>query len=104
MLQLAIETPYSGLHESWADAPRASMKHYSADVRERLLSAIDAGRSQAEASRIFGVWTSTITRWRQRRAATGAAAASRDHGSLVITCPTARRSVVRHRAHQPGDH
>ena len=46
------------------------MKQYSVDLRERLLGAIDAGLSQAEASRLFGVGTSTITRWRQRRAAT----------------------------------
>jgi transposase len=49
------------------------MKQYSVDLRERLLGAIDAGLSQAEASRLFGVGTSTITRWRQR-ASTGALA------------------------------
>jgi transposase len=49
------------------------MKQYSVDRRERLLGAIDAGLSQAEASRLFGVGTSTITRWRQR-ASTGALA------------------------------
>ncbi len=43
------------------------MKQYSVDLRERLLGAIDAGLSQAEASRLFGVGTSTITRWRQQR-------------------------------------
>ncbi len=47
------------------------MKQYSVDLRERLLGAIDAGLSQAEAARLFGVGTSTITRWRQRRAQTG---------------------------------
>ncbi len=46
------------------------MKQYSVDLRERLLGAIDADLSQAEAARLFGVGTSTITRWRQRRAAT----------------------------------
>lgn len=50
------------------------MKQYSADFRERLLSAIDAGLSQAEASRTLGVSTSTISRWRQQRDATGSAA------------------------------
>ncbi len=47
------------------------MKQYSVDLRERLLRAIDAGLSQAEASRLFGVGTSTITRWRQQWATTG---------------------------------
>ncbi|HEV2129002.1 MAG TPA: helix-turn-helix domain-containing protein [Thermomicrobiales bacterium] len=40
------------------------MKQYSVDLRERLLVATDAGLSQAEAARIFGVGTSTISRWR----------------------------------------
>jgi transposase len=47
------------------------MKQYSVDLRERLLGAIAAGLSQAEASRLFGVGTSTITRWRRQRRETG---------------------------------
>ena len=47
------------------------MKQYSVDLRERLLGAIDAGLSQAEAFRLFGVGTRTITRWRQQRRDTG---------------------------------
>ena len=45
------------------------MKQYSADLRERLLGAIDAGLPQAEAARLFGVGLSTIKRWRRRRQA-----------------------------------
>jgi transposase len=52
------------------------MKQYSADLRERLLGAIDAGLPQAEAARLFGVGLSTITRWRQRRHQTGSVTAS----------------------------
>jgi len=51
------------------------MKQYSADLRERLLGAIDAGLPQAEAARLFGVSDSTITRWRRRRQETGGVAA-----------------------------
>ncbi len=47
------------------------MKQYAVDLRERRLRAMDAGLSQAEASRRFGVGTGTITRWRQQRSATG---------------------------------
>lgn len=47
------------------------MKQYSVDRRERRLRTIDAGLSQAEASRRFGVGTRTITRWRQQRRDTG---------------------------------
>ncbi len=59
------------------------MKQYSVDLRERLLGAIDAGLSQAEASRLFGVGTRTITRWQQQR---------RDTGSVV---PKSRRGERR---------
>jgi transposase len=47
------------------------MKQYSADLRERLLGAIDAGLPLAEAGRLFGVCPSTIRRWRQRQRTTG---------------------------------
>ena len=47
------------------------MKQYSADLRERLLGAIDAGLPLAEAARLFRVCPSTIVRWRRRRRATG---------------------------------
>jgi transposase len=53
-----------------------AMKQYSADLRERLLGAIDAGLPQAEAARLFGVGLSTITRWRRRRQETGGVVAS----------------------------
>jgi transposase len=56
------------------------MKQYSVDLRERLLGAIDAGLSQAEAARLFGVGTSTITRWRQQRRDTGSLAPKRRPG------------------------
>ncbi len=51
------------------------MKQYSADLRERLLRAIDAGLSQAEAARLFGVGISSIKRWRTQQRQTGSVAA-----------------------------
>ena len=50
------------------------MKQYSVDLRERLLRAIDAGLSQAEAARLFGVGTATIARWRRRQRERGSVA------------------------------
>jgi transposase-like protein len=50
------------------------MKQYSADLRERLLGAIDAGLPVAEAARLLGICPSTIRRWRSRRRATGSVA------------------------------
>lgn len=47
------------------------MKQYSADLRERLLRAIDAGLPQAEAARLFGVGISSIKRWRARQQQSG---------------------------------
>ena len=51
------------------------MKQYSADLRERLLGAIDAGLPAAEGARLFGVCPSTIRRWRKRQRSTGTVAA-----------------------------
>ena len=57
------------LAEKLALCQAVAVKQYSADRRERLLGAIDAGLPQAEAARLFGVrvYMSTITRWRQRQ-------------------------------------
>jgi transposase len=38
----------------------------SADFRERLVTALDAGLSPGEAARLFGVDVSTVYRWRRR--------------------------------------
>jgi len=50
------------------------MKQYSADFRDRLLRALDAGLERAEATRTFGVPDRTIRRWQQRRRETGSIA------------------------------
>jgi transposase len=47
------------------------MKQYSVDLRERLLQALDAGLSQAEATRLLGVSTATLQRWCQQQRRTG---------------------------------
>lgn len=51
------------------------MKPYSADLRERLLGAIDAGLPLAEGARLLGICPSTIRRWRVRQCTEGTAAA-----------------------------
>ena len=47
------------------------MKQYSADLRERLLGAIDGGLPVAEAARLFRVCPSTIRRWQRRLRTSG---------------------------------
>ena len=51
------------------------MKQYSADLRARLLGAIDGGLPLAEAARLFRVCPSTIVRWRRRQRISGTVAA-----------------------------
>src|SRR5215218_3312548 len=53
------------------------MKQYAADLRERLLGAIDGGLPVAEAARLFRVCPSTIVRWRRQRTTGTVAARSR---------------------------
>ena len=51
------------------------MRQYSADLRERLLGAIDAGLPLAEGARHLGISPSTVRRWRARPRSEGTAAA-----------------------------
>jgi putative transposase len=64
------------------------MKQYSADLRERLLGAIDAGLPLAEAARLCRVCPSTIGRWRRRQRTTGAVAARARPGRTPRIGPT----------------
>lgn len=47
------------------------MKAYSPDLRSRIVAAVDAGMSKAEAARHFDVALSSVKRYVRRRAATG---------------------------------
>jgi transposase len=69
------------------------MKQYSADLRERLLRAIDAGLGQAEAARLFGVGTSTIKRWKRQRRETGTLAPKARPGRTPLIGPAQRAAL-----------
>jgi transposase len=71
-----------------------AVKQYSADLRERLLGAIDAGLPQAEAARLFGIGVSTIKRWRQRRRETGGVTARPRPGRRPRMDPAATPLLV----------
>ena len=73
--------------EAWA------VKQYLADLRGRLLGAIDAGLPQAEAARLFDVSLSTIKRWR-RRHETGVVTATPRPGRRRRVGPDAEPALV----------
>jgi transposase len=52
----------------------SGMRAYSSDLRERIVRAVDQGRSQREAARLFGIGVSSVKRYLQQRARTGSLA------------------------------
>jgi transposase len=50
------------------------MKAYSADLRLRIIAAVDGGMPRSEAARVFKVGRATVKRYLQLRRATGALA------------------------------
>lgn len=47
------------------------MRAYSPDLRAKILAAVDAGMSKAQAARTFGVGEETIRRYARQRQETG---------------------------------
>ena len=78
------------------------MKHYSADFRDRLLRALDAGLERAEATRTFGVPDRTIRRWRQRQRESGSVAPTRRPGRQRRIGPRAE-AALREQVHTHPD-
>jgi transposase len=66
----------------------------SADFRERLVTALDAGLSPGEATRLFGVDLSTVYRWR-RRARRGESLAERPRSGRPPKLAPTRYAEVR---------
>src|SRR5439155_19597349 len=76
------------------------MKAYSRDLRIRALDALDLGTPRPEVSRLFGVSTATLTRWRRRQRETGSLAESPRSGpSAVKTVGLAAALVPRLQEH-----
>ena len=73
----------------WSMAPRPS-----ADFRERLVTALDAGLSPGEAARLFRVDLSTVYRWR-RRARRGESLVERPRSGRPPKLPPERYAEVR---------
>lgn len=47
------------------------MRAYSTDLRERIVAAVESGRPQREAARLFGVAVSTVKNYLRQQAQTG---------------------------------
>lgn len=52
----------------------SGMRAYSTDLRERVVRAVEGGRPQREAARLFGVAASTVKRYLQQQQASGSLA------------------------------
>jgi transposase len=60
------------------------MKAYSPDLRSRIVAAVDAGMSKAEAARRFDVALSSVKRYVRRQATTGSLAPTRRPGRTPL--------------------
>jgi transposase len=78
------------------------MKQYAADSRTRLLGALDAGLSPAEATRTFGVSERTLRRWRQERRQTGQTT-PRTRTGRTRSIPSAQEPALRAQVTQLPD-
>jgi transposase len=77
------------------------MNQYPADVRDRLLRALDAGLARPEATRTFGVSDRTIRRWQQRRRETGSVVPTRRTGSPRRIAPAHEGALLAQVRAQP---
>src|SRR3954467_4451474 len=66
------------------------MRAYSMDLRERIVAAVDAGLTQAQAAERFGVSLRTVERYLSRRRRSGSLAAP---GQRQGPEPTVRRAL-----------
>src|SRR6266508_1900120 len=71
------------------------MKAYSADLRERILRAVDDGLSKSAAARRFGVGRATIKRYARQRRATGPLAPAAGAGGPPPLLGPARLEALR---------
>lgn len=56
------------------------MKAYPPDLRTKIVTAVEAGRSQTEMARVFGVGLSTVKRYLKQHQETGSLAPKRHPG------------------------
>ena len=71
------------------------MNAYSADLRARILAAVDAGMSKCEAARLFGVARSPIKRYARQRRETGDLAPKARGGPRPMAIGPAQHAALR---------
>lgn len=79
------------------------MKAYSVDLRERVVAAVDAGVPRPEVARRFRVSVATITRYLQRRRATGSLLPGRSPGRTPSSAPAQYPALAAQVAAHPDD-
>jgi transposase len=77
------------------------MRPYSSDLRERVISSLEAGRTCRETAALFGVSVSSVVKWSQRYRATGSVAAQRKGGRRSILQETDRTWLLEQIAAKP---
>lgn len=79
------------------------MKAYSADLRERIVAAVDAGLPRVEAARRFRVSLATSKRYLRRRRATGGLLPGRSPGRTPDIVPAQYPALAAQVAAHPDD-
>ena len=74
---------------------------YSLDLRERVVAAVESGRSVRDVASSFGVSVSSVVKWSQRYRATGSAAALPMGGRRPFALAAHRAWVLSRLAEKP---
>jgi transposase len=74
---------------------------YSLDLRERVVAAVEAGRSCRSVAKTFRVSVSSVVRWSQRRRAVGSPAALKMGGHRPYVVAREKNWLLAHIAEKP---
>ena len=70
------------------------VRPYSLDLRERVLAAVNSGKSCREVAETFGVSVSSVVKWSQRARATGSVAAKPMGGKRPVLLAGQRAFIL----------
>jgi transposase len=78
------------------------VRPYSLDLRERVVAAVDAGRTCRSVADTFGVSVSSVVKWAQRARTTGSAAAKPMGGKRPVLLAGQRAFILDRIRRQPN--